>query len=422
MTLSPPPDHPFEDYSPRDMTGCPSWFGHAVDDCGDDVRSAKRARIFKDETNGHKDEPSSAMPVHVRCDQSGVLGETNSQPDWKTSFASRTALERQLLDSRRACGNRKRRKRIRNSDEGGRNYIDEEESDDGDDDMPGVIRRAERDDVVFVLSREKAKRMAKAIRVPKNTKMGEEEKALYLDLATRGCFAILPSDWKKDFSTLPDSLFPSADGELDENDFAFTVHMGSNIYAIRAFHELLRVPGHVRDCRFLAVRPSDVIRKAIKKYLRWAIADAGLKKTSETKAVYAVTSQRPGEKTLLAVERAIRKIEHHAGEHHQMFKDIEHPYWPTLIGFCICGPIVTILSVDTDPDSPICNGGSQSHTKYMGQFDMSEDDQDVWNSLALAIAVIHIRRTMIRLANHYPDMPGVAHPPEEGDETEDEDL
>jgi hypothetical protein len=79
--------------------------------------------------------------------------------------------------------------------------------------------------------------------------------------------------------------------------------------------------------------------------------------------------------------------------------------------------------MDTDPDSATWKEDNIGcHAKYMGQFDMSEDDQDVWNSLALAIAVIHIRRTMTRLADHYPHLDGVAQRQRLGDDTEDEDL
>ncbi|KAJ5488954.1 hypothetical protein N7539_003844 [Penicillium diatomitis] len=433
-SLPPPPADPFEDYSPRDMTGCPPWFGHAEEreDGENEGRLAKRVRIADDgcRYEGPVISSDNNAPVSAASTDHSIaqndMAESEVRISQKNQISAALASQKSSRNSRHRTGDpkkRKRAKRAKSFDEGDRNYVDDDDSEDSDeDDMPGAIHRSERDDVVFILSRQKAKRMAKAVKIPKNAQMGDEEKALYLDLATRGCFPLFPPIWKRDFTTLPDSLFPSTESELDNNDFAFTVHARPRFHAIRAFHALLRAPGHVRDCRILTVRPQDVARKAIKKYLRWAIADAGLTETRETKSAYAVTTQRPGEKTLSVVQRATEKMEYLGREHQRMFANVENPYWPTLIGFCICGPIVVILSVDTDPSSPIWEPERDSHVKYMGQFDMSKDSQDVWNALAVAIAVIHIRRTMIRLATRYPDVVGVAHPPTGKEEIIDEDL
>jgi hypothetical protein len=328
-------------------------------------------------------------------------------------------------NSERASKRPTKRKRARDSDDEDQNYVDDQNSDvdEYDLDTPDVIERAERDDVVFILSREKAKRMAQAVKVPEDTKMGSEEKSLYLDLATRGCYPVLPSDWKKDFATLPESLFPTGDEEIAESNFPFAVQKGSNFYAITALHEILKVPGRVRDCRLLTLRPQDVVKKAIRRYLRWAMSDAGLKKKRKTTTVYKIVVQGQKESTLQVVQRVIARLERLAKKHQDMYNGTKDPYWPTLVAFCLCGPIVTILSVDTDPGS--ATWGEENpyyHAKYMGQFDMSEDDQDVWNSLALAIAVIHIRRTMTRLADKYPNMDSVAQRRRPGDSTDDEDL
>ncbi|KAJ5159997.1 uncharacterized protein N7482_007001 [Penicillium canariense] len=319
---------------------------------------------------------------------------------------------------------RKMRK-TRYSDEEDQKYVDDQEGDDGeiDPEYSDEIDKSERDDIVYILSREKAKRMVQAVKVPKDTKMGEEERCLYLDLATRGCKPMMPADWKKDFTTLPESLFPAEDDEVDENDFTFKIQKGSNFYAITALHGILQVPGHVRDCRVLTVLPQTVIAKAIRKYLRWAISDAGLKIAPQTVPVYTIYAQKRDEDTLSVVNKVIKKLEKLSASHQTLHRCAEHQYWPTLVGFCLCGPIVTILSVDTNPESATWTNPAISRAKYMGQFDMSEDDQDVWNSLALAIAVIHIRQAMGRLADTY-DFPFLPRWREEGGAVDsgDEDL
>lgn len=327
-----------------------------------------------------------------------------------------------------ATKRRMKRKKCRDSDDEDQNYVDVQNSDDDELESPIVINRSERDDIIFILSREKAKRMAQAIKVPQDTKMGDEEKSLYLDLATRGCYPVLPSSWKMDFATLPESLFPTEEEDVDESKFPFAIQKASEFYAITALHEILTIPGRVRDCRFLTVHPQEVIKKAIRKYLRWAVTDADVKIKPKTAAVHTIVTQKllengKKEEIIKVVKRVLERLKELALEQKKMYEGTPDPYWPTLVGFCLCGPIVTILSLDTDPGSATwkeVNIGC--HAKYMGQFDMSEDDQDVWNSLALAIAVIHIRRTMTRLADHYPSMDGVAQRRKPGDETEDEDL
>lgn len=428
-----PPDIPHDDYSPRDMTGCPAWSGSTASRC--ETESPKAKRIKNEDDNSRNEviiagdsdsELLSATPLDSSPSQSEYeYSEPESYPKPQALFPPLMPSPIDFPNSERASKRRAKRKRARDSDDEDQNYVDDQNSD-GDEyefDTPGIIERAERDDVVFILSREKAKRMAQAVKVPEDTKMGSEEKSLYLDLATRGCYPVLPSDWKKDFATLPESLFPTGDEEIDESNFPFAVQKGSNFYAITALHEILKVPGRVRDCRLLTVRPQDVVKKAIRRYLRWAITDAGLKKKRKTAAVHKIVVQGREENTLQVVQRVIARLERLAKKHQDMYSRTKDPYWPTLVAFCLCGPIVTILSVDTDPESATWEeGNSNYHAKYMGQFDMSEDDQDVWNSLALAIAVIHIRRTMTRLADQYPDMDGVAQRRRPGDSTDDEDL
>lgn len=419
-----------DEYSPRDMTGCPAWFGSTLKRC--ETESPKPKRIKHENSNsrngsvfaGYSDSELQSATPSISPSPS-EYSETDSYPKRQALFPPLMPSPNEFPSAERVSKRRVKKKRIRESADIDRNYVDDENSDDGDYDVdtPGVIERSERDDIVFILSREKAKRMAQAVKVPQDTKMGHEEKSLYLDLATRGCYPVLPSHWKMDFATLPESLFPTGDEEIDESQFAFKVQKASNFYAIRALHEILKVPGRVRDCRFLTVRPQDVVKKAIKRYLHWAITDAGLRKKGKTTSVYTIVTQALEEPTLPVVNRVISRLERLAKKHKDMYSGTKDPYWPTLVGFCLCGPIVTILSVDTDPESATWKEeNSACHAKYMGQFDMSEDDQDVWNSLALAIAVIHIRRTMTRLADHYPYMEKVAQRRREGDPTDDEDL
>lgn len=260
----------------------------------------------------------------------------------------------------------------------------------------------ERGDLMFELTQEKARRMAQAVRVPDDAKMGEGEKGLYLELALRGCKPVMFHHWKNDFSTLPESLFcPSDASPSEEKKLTLNIRTRSDFHAIKAMKDVLDLGGQVRDCSILPVHPPNVISKAIVRYLRWAIDDAGLEITRKTIPAHILYAQKRGETTLDTVTSLVKKLTTLAMRHRNLHDDLTGTCWPTLVGYVICGPIATIMSLDSNPDSPAWSGPSDSRVKYMGQFDFTEPDQDVWNSLALALSVIHIRETMLKIASVY---------------------
>lgn len=306
------------------------------------------------------------------------------------------------------------------------------------------ITTLDREDIEEFLTREKAGRLATAVKVPVDSNMSEEEKNLYLGLALRGIKPVMSFTWSRDFSTLPESLFAVPDNsDYQEARLAFKTQKGTDFAAIKAFRELLEVGGFVRDCRLLTLKPQVVIQRLIKKYIRWAISDAGLKIAPKALPVHVIYTQRSGQTALSAVTGLSNKMERLAGRHQKLHSDFyfgkllkkvrslthteqstdsEHiRYWPTVVGFLLCGPIMTIVSLNTDPNSVVWSEKANSRVKYLGQFDMSETDQDVWNSLAIAIAVINMRKSLARLADEYsgPLLPRFRHP---DDDTDDEDL
>jgi hypothetical protein len=297
-------------------------------------------------------------------------------------------------------------------------------------------------DIEDLLTREKARRLATAVKVPVDSNMSEEEKSLYLGLALRGIKPVMSSTWLKDFGTLPESMFAVPDNsDYQEARLVFKTQKGTDFAAVKAFRELLEVGGYVRDCRLLTLKPQITIQRSIKKYLRWAISDAGLRVIPQTHPVHIIYTQRSGQTALSAVTKLSNKMERLAKSHQRLHSDsyfnklsktlrrlAQQPtssdpikYWPTLVGFLLCGPIMTIVSLDTDPNSSTWSEKAKTRVKYLGQFDMSEVDQDVWNSLAIAITVINIRKSLERLASTYsgPLLPRFRH---HDDHTDDEDL
>ncbi|RAH40375.1 uncharacterized protein BO95DRAFT_447912 [Aspergillus brunneoviolaceus CBS 621.78] len=289
------------------------------------------------------------------------------------------------------------------------------------------IKPQEKTGIVFDFSSERAARWATAINLPEGL-YNSEEQDLFFRLAMRGFEPLVPQLWRHDFPTLPESLYPPTSAPSFRP--LFQVRRSSNLYATKALANLFNVGGRVRDCDILGQRPEKVIKAAIKQYFRWALFDADLHTTDDSIPVYAVYAQRKGETTLQAVRRLNRRLRYLTSKYHkalgltqgptqteapvqtedqdpmqiaepepepqeQIHDSIETPRsFPLLMGFIICGPIVAIVTHSTDPQE----AEASFDGKFISQFDLSERGQDVWNSLAIAIAVMHTRRTMIGLA------------------------
>ncbi|PWY95859.1 hypothetical protein BO94DRAFT_482777 [Aspergillus sclerotioniger CBS 115572] len=270
------------------------------------------------------------------------------------------------------------------------------------------IRHNETTGIVFDFSVERAKRWASAINVPEGL-YNSEEKDLFFRLAMRGFEPVLPKIWRHDFPTLPESLYPR--GAEPNSTPIIDVTRSSNSYATKALSNLFAVGGRVRDCEILRQRAEPLIKQAIKNYIRWALFDANLHTAKGAVPVHVIYDQKKGESTLKAVHNMNRKLRNLVRRHHEALgvttdahlksESSEHEQQPTpakfplLIGFTICGPIVAILTHSTDPQEI---GDGEVQGRFMGQFDLSERGQDVWNSLAIAITVVSVCRTMLSLA------------------------
>ncbi|PYH44563.1 uncharacterized protein BP01DRAFT_275085, partial [Aspergillus saccharolyticus JOP 1030-1] len=254
------------------------------------------------------------------------------------------------------------------------------------------MKPTEKTGIVFDFSSERAKRWASAINLPEGL-YNAEEQDLFFRLAMRGFEPLVPQIWRHDFPTLPESLYPPPSGPSFRP--LFQVRRSSNLYATKALANLFSVGGRVRDCDILRQRPERMIKDAIKKYFRWALFDADIYTTKDSIPVHAVYAQKKGETTLDAVRRLNRRLRALTDRYHEpSIEGSSARKFPLLMGFIICGPIVAIVTHSTDP----AEAETSFDGKFISQFDLSERGQDVWNSLAIAIAVMHARRTMIRLA------------------------
>ena len=174
----------------------------------------------------------------------------------------------------------------------------------------------------------------------------------------------------------------------------------------------------MRDSRILKKDPETLIKTTINRYFRWALRDTGIHTKPDAIPVHVIYAQKKGETTLDAVKKLNRRLQVLSSRHREALSvaalDGGHgstnlqpngegdgysgpsPIYPLLIGFIICGPIIAILTLGTD----FLTTTKDIDSKYICQFDLEDEGHDVWNSLAVAIAVMKIRKTMIQLADN----------------------
>ncbi|EQL28866.1 hypothetical protein BDFG_08450 [Blastomyces dermatitidis ATCC 26199] len=283
-----------------------------------------------------------------------------------------------------------------------------------------VVSKNERKEVAFDFSVERAERWVAAIKLPKGH-WAEAEKDLFYRLAMRGFEPLVPSNWQLDFSTLPESLL----GHPEDITPPYIDAIGASEFrAISALSDLFELGSQVRDRQSVYLRPEPVIRRAITGYIKWALYDSNLLNRPNAIPIYAIYSLKPSESTRDALQILNQRLVMLANRYREAWRltpSIETSFngktndaennesgqcdsinqyatrpFPVITGFLICGPIVALLTLNSDPQvHPVLD--SMFSAKFISQFDFSEIAQDVWNSFAVAIAVVRMRKTMAQL-------------------------
>ncbi|KAJ6036940.1 hypothetical protein N7540_001219 [Penicillium herquei] len=308
------------------------------------------------------------------------------------------------------------------SDEQSDGQDDEVRQSDFEEDSEGdeyEISRGERNDLLNELTRERGKQLIESMEIPNDPSIAEEQMKLFRTLGTRGLTPIISRFWANDFPTLPKALFtqetPRSTPSESEECLPFEPLWGSDFYAIKALQEVFALGGRVRDSTLLTVSPQVAIERTIRKYMRWAMYTAGLEEMDSTLPVHAVCCQQKGEDLLKTLTRASQKLEKLAFRHQEAHKKLisgQHS-WPVLVAFVVIGPILCLISRDTDPNSLkssaslVEDADIDTRIKLMTHIDLSETTQDVWNSLAVALCVCHARDTANRLTVNFNGSPYV---------------
>lgn len=241
-------------------------------------------------------------------------------------------------------------------------------------------------------------------------------------LAMRGFEPLLPQYWNIDFRFLPDGLFSQ-----DDNAFISCLHLRHN-RGVKALERLLELGGRVRDQlqSHTSKTPEQQVRIMLKEYLKWSDADAGLDKKTAIPILAIETKPANTEASILQAN-AKRKLTKLANRYREAFKvsqsiensprshastTLSYPI-PTLYAIIASHTLIALVAYrpDEEPEPQI---------KSVAFFDMKDRDYDVWNALAVAIIVCHVRNVQLRVAEDTGL--GVKNPNQESEESSDPDA
>lgn len=260
----------------------------------------------------------------------------------------------------------------------------------------------------------------------------EDAVFLYQKVAMRGFEPLMPKSWAADFVMMPDSLFTDNNDEAfiksaHGNDFRgtrltrtpFSVAQLTLTSGTKALKALLEVGARTRDCiisESSSRNPEEIIRRGIWSFMKWASTDGKVDRPWNTSVL---VFESGGKEVPIAKLQAnmLKKLGNLAKEFKDTFRirssvepsdddgedSVEPPSeeeytikMPTLYGVIASHTVMGFVAYDTLAETPTL--------KTVAMFDYGQEGYDVWNSLAVAILVIHCRNVMAELAPLLPQL------------------
>lgn len=218
---------------------------------------------------------------------------------------------------------------------------------------------------------------------------------------TRGYEPLLPAYLQFEYSFMPDGLF-------EDGDDAFVASTrGEHFKAGKALEQLLELGGRVRDRIYMAGRtqPEDQVKRQLDTFMKWAFDDAGIDNRSAI-PILAMEIQPAGTDAPLLRANALRKCRRLAARYREALKVrrsvefspgsrssngtlLSYPL-PTFYAIIASHAIVALMAYRPDSE--------ETELAAMAYFDFKDKNLDVWNCLALAIVVCHVRNVQMRIA------------------------
>jgi hypothetical protein len=227
----------------------------------------------------------------------------------------------------------------------------------------------------------------------------DDHVVLMQKIAMRGYEPILPQFYKLAWPFIPDALFTD-----DDNAFLSSVR-GNHFHAEKALGKLCEMGPRMRDrikCRS-RIPPEEQARISVREYMDWALKDARL----DSKTAIPLLAIETGPKTLPLVElqaRARRKVARLASRYREAYRvkqSIEGSpvsRTSTILTDQVPTLYVIIASVTTVGVMGYRPHDAEPDLRSVAVFPMGDKNYDVWNALAIALVVCHLRNVQMRIA------------------------
>lgn len=226
-------------------------------------------------------------------------------------------------------------------------------------------------------------------------------------ISMRGFEPLMPAHWKFGFSFMPDALFS------DTDDAFVSSARADHFRASREFEKLLEMGSRVRDriTEKGRTRPEQQSCNQVRTFLRWAEKDAQLDSRTAipTLAFVHVPQGTPASdlqekarkkcaklasrwRDALRVKQSIEFTPRSAKSRSSNSTRLAHAM-PTLYAIVASHTLVALTAYNPTDDS-----AGEPQVKSAAFFDMADPVYDVWNALALAIVVCHVRNVQLKMA------------------------
>lgn len=228
--------------------------------------------------------------------------------------------------------------------------------------------------------------------------------ALIQKIAMRGFEPLLPEWWNMDYRYMPDELFTA-----DDEAFICSVRDPNSriahAFGIKALNKLLELGGRARDCLITNYQPPELrIKKTLEGYIKWANRDADFD-TKTAISLLAITIGAAETPASVLQENARRRL----ARLHTLYEEAFHAQHsientpsststplsyqvPQLYAIIASHTVIALVAYRPD----LVN---EEQVKPVAHFDMKDKDYDVWNALAIAILVCHLRNVQVRIAD-----------------------
>ncbi|OCK78767.1 hypothetical protein K432DRAFT_427031 [Lepidopterella palustris CBS 459.81] len=252
---------------------------------------------------------------------------------------------------------------------------------------------------------------------------GWSEDAIFIfqKLGMRGFEPLMPDTWAMDFVMMPTVLFTK-----NLSKAFIKPAYGNDFRGAKALRQLLELGARVRDSIISKAprrTPEEVIRRGISAYIKWATTD-GKVDASWNIPILAIESASKTTHISIIEENMKRKlgnlgaqfrdafrvrpsVERHEGKEDEYHSEHELTDWgefshelPTLYGIVLSHTVMGMVSYDILAETP--------SLRTVAMFDFGKDGYDVWNSLAVAILVVHCRNRMMELKGALSELSSTA--------------